>query len=148
MGAGMTGSAVFAPAFRDKVGFVRPTFRRIAATGFAAGVDFEASASGFFVVFAAARCFLAAAVGSGAGFNFATSFAILETGFDFSVGLGGVFLDLPIFIGGPRDLRPATRPKLFARPIPVQPKLRPGLYGNFAHAFQKLCYFKRNWEGK
>src|SRR5688500_12479739 len=123
-GRGSTGVGVFALTFRVKVGFVRPTFRRIAATG----VDLEAGSSAFFAIFAAADCFLAAAVGNGADFNFATSFAILETGFDFSVGLGGVFLDLPIFIRGPRDLRPATRPKLFARPIPVQPKLRPALY--------------------
>jgi hypothetical protein len=102
----MTGSAVFALALRLKVGFVRPTFRRIAATGFTTGVDFEASASVFFAVFAAAGCFLTAAgVGRAGDFIFATSFRILETGFDFSVGLGGIFLDLPIFIGGPRDLR-------------------------------------------
>src|SRR5687767_14695989 len=58
IGAGSTGVGVFALTFRVKVGFVRPTFRRIAATG----VDLEAGSSAFFAIFAAAGCFLAAVV--------------------------------------------------------------------------------------
>jgi hypothetical protein len=114
----MTGSGVCALAFRVIAGLVRPTFRRRAGAGFA-GADLEASASVFFAIFASAGFVLTAAGAGGADFNFVTGLAVAETGFDFSVGVGGVFLDLPIFIGGPRDLR-LQRPETI-RPLKTRP---------------------------